>query len=105
MAENISNNASTTLASNCGLTDGTITVTSSTGFPAPNYRLVIDSEIMLVTAVDGNTWTVTRAQENTALAGHTAGASAMNVLTAQGLQNYIQTIMAPIYCGPQRNRG
>jgi hypothetical protein len=89
--ENLSNNAITTIAANVGLSDTTISVASSTGFPSPNFRIVIDSEIMLVTAVSGTAWTVTRGQESSSVAGHTAGASVANVLTVAGLLAAVDT--------------
>jgi hypothetical protein len=63
--------ASTTLASNIAAADISITVTSDTGFPAPNFYAYIGSEIVQVTAVGGTgntTWTVVRAQQGTVAA-------------------------------------
>jgi Tfp pilus assembly protein PilV len=46
------------------------------GFPtAPPFRIKIDSEILLVTAISGTTWTVSRGQDNTVSAAHSAGAT------------------------------
>lgn len=48
------------------------------------WRLRIDSEIMLVTAVAGTTLTVTRGAEGTTAASHANGATVEAVLTAAG---------------------
>ena len=54
MAENLSNDFATSLAAAITSTDATsLTVTSATGAPAANFRIRIDAELMLVTAVAG----------------------------------------------------
>lgn len=85
MAERFANEPATTLV---GTINGSVTslvVASSSGFPAANFRIRIDDEIMLVTGVAGTTWTVTRAQESTTGASHTNGAAIQHILTAGGL--------------------
>jgi hypothetical protein len=63
-----------------------LTVKSAVGFPTGgNFRIIIDSEIMLVTDVQGKTFTVTRAQEGTSAASHDADAAVYHVLTAGAL--------------------
>ena len=48
-----------------------LTVKSAVGFPTGgNFRIIVESEIMLVTDVQGKTFTVTRAQEGTSAAAH-----------------------------------
>ena len=83
MTENLANLASTTIATDGGSTS--ITVASSSGFPPVNFRIVVDSELMLVTNVAGTTWTVTRALENTSQVTHSTGATVTQVLTVGGL--------------------
>jgi hypothetical protein len=94
MQEQFANNASTTLSGSILSGDSTLTVLSAAGFPslaAPNvggvFRLLIDSEIVLVTAVSGTTFTVTRAQEGTSAAAHSSGALATHILTAGAVNN------------------
>jgi hypothetical protein len=66
--------------------DLALTVKSAVGFPTGgNFRIIIDSEIMLVTDVQGKTFTVTRAQEGTSAAAHDADAAVFHVLTAGAL--------------------
>jgi hypothetical protein len=91
MPEKFSNNAQTTLTA--AITSGaatSLTVASATAFPSSgNFRILIDSEIMLVTGVSGTTWTVTRAVEAvagvTAAATHANGATVTHMLTAGAL--------------------
>ena len=66
--------------------DLALTVKSAVGFPTGgNFRIIIDNEIMLVTDVQGKTFTVTRAQEGTNAASHDADAAVFHVLTAGAL--------------------
>jgi hypothetical protein len=89
MAENISNDAATTLDGSIDDTVTTVEVISSTGFPAANFRVRCDSELMLVTNVSGTTWTVTRAVEGTTAVGHGSGAQIAHVLTKGGIDKYL----------------
>lgn len=85
----IANNATTTL--NGAITAGatTIVVASSSGFPSSgNFVILIDTELMLVTAGNGTTsWTVTRALEGTTAAAHSNGATVANVISQGTLTN------------------
>lgn len=66
--------------------DLALTVKSAVGFPTGgNFRIIIDNEIMLVTDVQGKTFTVTRAQEGTSAASHDADAAVFHILTAGAL--------------------
>jgi hypothetical protein len=67
----------------------TIVVTSATPFPSSaQYRIVIDNEVMLVTAGAGTTsWTVTRGVEGSTAAAHSNGAGVFHVVTAASLLN------------------
>src|SRR5215471_4547097 len=85
--EQFANKASTTLASSAASGDSTITVSSPSGFPTkPNFRLLIESEILLVTAIAGSTFTVTRGKEGTTAASHVAGKLVDHILTAESLK-------------------
>lgn len=59
----------------------TLAVASAEGFPTTNgYKILVDSEIMLVTAGAGTlSWTVTRAQDGTTAAAHTTGAAVAEI--------------------------
>lgn len=90
MAENLANDVQTTLNGAITNVATAITVAGSTGFPAANFRIRVDNEIMLVTSVGaGTNWTVTRAQEGTTGVAHNDGTYAVHVLTAASLLQYI----------------
>src|SRR5207247_4762369 len=66
--------------------DTSLIVTSAASFPASGqFRILIGDELLLVTAVAGTTFTVTRGIENTTAAAHANGASIYHTLTAAGL--------------------
>lgn len=93
MPELFANNAVTSLASPASSGDLTISVTSAAGFPVSgNFRIVIDSELLLVTSVSGTTFTVTRAVESTTVASHLVGVVVSHVLTAASLVLDIQQV-------------
>ena len=73
---NHANFAQTTLGAAITDTSGTsVTVASSTGFPATPFIVSIDTECLLVTNVSGTTWTVTRGYEGSTAATHLNGAA------------------------------
>lgn len=87
--EQFANNASTTLSGTINNSVTSLTVASASGFPSSgNFRIIIDSEIMLVTAVSGTTFTITRAQEGTTAASHTSGATITHILTSGALTQF-----------------
>ncbi|MDE3060736.1 MAG: hypothetical protein KGJ06_06975 [Pseudomonadota bacterium] len=91
MTEQFANNASSTL--NGAITAGAIslTVVSAGSFPVSgNFRIIIDSEIFLVTAVSGSVFTVTPGYEGTTQASHASGATVTHVCTA-GVMSDITT--------------
>lgn len=83
MAEQFSNNPSTTLNGAINSAVTSIVVAAATGFStSANYRIIVDSEIMNVTAGAGTTtWTVARGQEGTAAASHSSGATVKQIFT------------------------
>ncbi len=86
--EQYANNAQSSLAGAVTAGATSLTVASAAAFPASGqFRLLIGSEILLVTAVAGNTFTVSRGQEGTVAAAHAAGAAVACVLTAAALLN------------------
>lgn len=77
------------------LTAGQATIKVSAAAPAAlqggEFRIVIDHEIILVTAEQNTlTWTVTRGVENTAAEAHTAGTGVFHYLTAEALAKIIR---------------
>lgn len=82
--EQLANNAATTLSAGvAGTSDPVVfTVTSATGFPTSgNFRVLIGSELLKVTAVSGTSFTASRAQESTTIAAHLNGDAVTHVLT------------------------
>ena len=60
----------------------TVTLANAALFPTttvPSFSIQVDSEIMLVTAINGNTFTVTRGSNNTVPAAHNVGATITSV--------------------------
>jgi hypothetical protein len=89
--EQFTNNASSTLNGTITSGAGSLIVTSATGFPTSgNFRIIVDQEIMLVTAVSGPNFTISRAQESTLAAAHTNGVAVAHVITAGGLAQTIR---------------
>lgn len=87
--EQFANGAVTTLASDINSTTPTIPLTDGSAFPSSgNFRLVIGSEIMLATARSSNTLTVTRHQEGTSAASHSAGDGVACILTAGAMTQF-----------------
>lgn len=91
MTENTANTYQTTLNNAGTLTSGatSMIVTSATGAPAANFRVKIDTELILVTAKAGTTFTITRGIEGTTGASHSDGATVTHVLTSGGLAQLI----------------
>ena len=92
--ENFSNNFITTLAAPIGASDVSLQVANATGCPAANFRIIIDSEYMLVTNVVGNVFTVTRGIEGSTATAHLLNASVAHILTVGGLKALIEQTAA-----------
>lgn len=86
-SELFANAANSTLSAAITSTSATtLTVTSGSTFPASgNFRILVDTELMLVTGVSSNTFTVTRGIEGTTAATHLNLAPVTHVLTAASL--------------------
>lgn len=86
MTEQFANAASTTLSGSITNSATSLVVASASAFPSSgNFRILVESEIMLVTGVSGTTFTVSRGQENTTAVGHNTGVSVTHILTAGAL--------------------
>lgn len=98
--ENISNDFATTLNGGIDATQTSLTVVSSTGAPAVNFRIKIDSELMLVTSLGtGLNWTVQRNIEGTTGASHLTAVVVAHVITKGGLDEYGFENMTAFYPG------
>src|SRR6266853_2460613 len=93
--EYFSNNATTILNGSINSSQTSIIVASNALFPAnAQFRIIIDSEVMTVTAGQaGLTWTVTRNSETiyngSGAASHASGAPVIQILTSGALTNAI----------------
>lgn len=66
--------------------DTSITVNDASALPlGGNYRLMVDSEIMLATSRTGNVISVTRGQESTVATAHAFGVAVVPAVTAGAL--------------------
>jgi len=84
--EKFANNATSALSGSMLPGDLSLTVNSAATFPVSGqFRILIDNEILLVTVVVGDTFTVDRAQEGTAATGHSLGTQVTSILTAGAL--------------------
>jgi hypothetical protein len=89
--ELFTNNAQAILSASIGGSDTTMTVADASAFPASgNFVLLIESELVLCTAVSGTTLTIVRGLEGTANVGHASGVRAYLILTAGDMDRYLQ---------------
>lgn len=88
------NNATSKIATVGGIDNSTnpVTFAVTTGegskFPASNFKLTIENEIMLVTSRTGDSLTATRAQESTSMAAHAQNTDVEARITAGTLEEY-----------------
>lgn len=92
--EKYTNNGTTTLNGAINNSVTSLIVTDATFFPAnPQFRIIIDSEIMIVTGITGGTtFTVTRGAEGTSAASHLNLALVNHIMTA-GAMDQIRSDM------------
>jgi hypothetical protein len=74
VAENLAIDKTTTLTSTINNVTPSVPLMSASGFPAKDF-IQIDSEVMQIMSVSGNTLTVIRGQFGTSAAGHNSGAT------------------------------
>ncbi len=87
-SEKFANAAQTTLDGAIDDTTTSVVVTSATAFPtAGNFRILVGTEIMLVTGVSGDTFTVTRGVESTVAAAHVNNRVVTCVLTKSAIDS------------------
>lgn len=86
VTETYSNSGSTTLSGTITAGAASLVVNSAATFPlAPQFRILVDSEYMLVTSLVGTTFNITRGIEGSVAASHSDGAVITQVLTSGGL--------------------
>lgn len=85
MSEKFTNFATSTLNGSINSSVTSLIVASGSSFPSSgNFRILVDHEIMLVTARSGNTLTVIRGSESSTAANHANGVLVSHILTAGG---------------------
>lgn len=90
MSEKFANAASTTLNGAIDASQTTLVVTSAALFPlSGTFRLIIGSELFIVTGVSGTTFTVTRGAESSVAATHASGVAVTCIITAGALTQMV----------------
>jgi hypothetical protein len=85
--ENYTNRASSTLTASINDSVGSLAVDDASLFPSSgNFRVIVDDELMIVTAVSGSTFTVTRGAEGSTAASHDSGVVVGHIITAGSIQ-------------------
>jgi hypothetical protein len=93
--EQLANEAQALLVADVTAGASTITVDSAATFPGvPQFRVRLDDELMLVTAVSGATFTVTRGIEGTTADAHASDTDVTHVLTKASLLQVIEDVGA-----------
>ncbi len=87
-SEKFANDAQTTLDGAIDDTTTSIVVTSATAFPTTgNFRILVGTELMLVTGVSGVTFTATRGVEGTVAVSHTNNRPVTCIVTDGAVDN------------------
>lgn len=98
MREQTKNGATTFLNGTINDSTTTVTVVDASLFSSsPQFRIIIDSEIMLVTGISGNNLTVTRATEGSNAAPHNDGSTVAQIITVEGTQRYLRDWTNPYF--------
>src|SRR5260221_8851569 len=95
MRENFANFATTNLAATILSNAGSFTVTTSQGalFPASNFAVSIDSEVILVSSRSNDIFTVSqRGYDNTVAARHNAGVTVQLAAVAYNFTHLLQNV-------------
>ena len=98
--EQFANAAVSTL--NGAITSGStsLVVANASAFPTSgNFRIGVESEIMLVTARSSNTLTITRGQEGTVAAAHNNGVIVAHIVTAGAISQAKSDAVATVIPG------
>lgn len=89
--EILQNNSETTLNGSINDSTTTVTVTDGAVFPSTgNFRILVEAEIMLVTARSTHVLTVVRGIEGSTNVAHSDLVAVVHVLTEDGLEQYLR---------------
>ena len=87
--ELLKNNSATTLSAQLNQSATSASVTSGSVFPSSgDFRLLVESEIVLCTGRSGDTLTLVRGQEGTLDVEHDNGSAITHILTQSAMQRY-----------------
>ena len=89
-----STSVTTNLSATTNSSQTSLTVVSSSPFPSGSFRILVGSEIMLVSSVSGTTWTVQRGQGGTSAATHYSGTT-VGLLTGPPLSGIFGVTSTP----------
>lgn len=101
-------NVARNLASAINDTTTLIALNPGTGFPTtatPNFSIVVDSEIMTVTGISGNNFTVIRGVNGTAKAAHVMNAPAYLPVIVSEDSGLASVTLTGITAGPNESQG
>lgn len=87
--ENLPNFSRSTLSIAIGANETVLLVASAASFPAVTFRILIDNELLKVTAVDGRNFTVERGIEGTTATPHAANVDVIGVATAGAMAQFV----------------
>lgn len=90
----VSNNAATTLNGNISAVATSLVVAAGSVFPASDFIVTIDSEILLCSTRVGNTLTVVRAQQGTTAEAHVTGDAVVMNMTAGHYETLRDAVIA-----------
>lgn len=106
LREQHKNDATTTLNGAIDSSVTTVTVTTGSVFPATgNFRVMVDSEIMICTARSTNDLTVIRGQDGTSAASHVDTSTISMIYSVEGLTRMFQDNDAMFGYSGSRQRG
>lgn len=101
LREQFANNVITTLNGAINNSVTSVVITSATGFPTGGgYRVMIDNEIMYVSARSGTTLTVVRAHESTTAASHVTLSAVRIIMTAETMKFHRYMMLADAGMAP-----
>lgn len=98
--EQIVNNAQTLLSAGIDNSQTNIPVSDGSVFPSEgDFRIVIDSELLLVTAISGNTLTAERGVEGSTAASHSSAADVKAVVSEGSFEQRLSDFQGLVHVG------
>lgn len=95
-AEQLLNAAETTLNGAINNSTTSITLTDGSVYPSiGDWRIIIDDEIMLITARSANVIIVTRGAESTVAASHDDEDTVITIITQSGMDQFVKDFIDP----------